>query len=403
MKHPLFCSNVEHIAYVTGTNLLQGYAYRFECDMRPTILSAGDKSSSDKTANCYIVATDETLNPNGYGFVATVAGNGISVGWEDINFANNNEFHAYPMGGGASISGNSVAVVLNQNNCISNVHYEGGMIYFRATGAEGNARVTLLSDNSGVLGDSNGVWTWHIWCTDRPATYTINGYTVMDRNLGAITNSWVGSGERDKMTGFYYPFGHYIGFTYYEYTHGDEGGYRMMDTYAYHPEKPYVKVGTNHVSFNSGYAAGASGNLSPDVWSRLWKKPGTNGKTMYDPCPHGYRVMTDAVFSNLPSKTTAANQGYIGDDQGFSANWYGMFVNGCFFPYSGKLYAYDDFTSSTPYEKYLFLWTNSYSSADKAVCYSIHRKNGNEIVAEDGGFIVDDITYGKPVRCIAGY
>ena len=106
--------------------------------------------------------------------------------------------------------------------------------------------------------------------------------------------------------------------------------------------------------------------------------------------------MPQAVLSKLPSATTASVEGNF-NVPGFSANWFGIFVDGCFFPFSGKLYYHDGF-SSTPYEVYLFLWTNGYSSDDKAVCYSIHRKNYK--AAEGGGFIADDMTYGKCVRCV---
>lgn len=103
----------------------------------------------------------------------------------------------------------------------------------------------------------------------------------MDRNLGAtLGDEWVGSDRRDEMTGFYYPFGHYIGFTYYDYYEkGDTGGWRMIDTYAYHPEKPYILQGNKHRSFSPGTSSEAA------LWSRLWNRPGDNKKTMYDPCP----------------------------------------------------------------------------------------------------------------------
>lgn len=68
---------------------------------------------------------------------------------------------------------------------IDKVKYENGNIYFQTpdTFREGNA-VIAAKDASGVI-----LWSWHIWLTDRPQEHIYNNGagTMMDRNLGATS------------------------------------------------------------------------------------------------------------------------------------------------------------------------------------------------------------------------
>lgn len=70
---------------------------------------------------------------------------------------------------------------------IDNVCYDAasGNVIFKYEGnnAEGNASIVVMDASHKIL------WTYHIWCTDKPENLTINSgstkYGVMDRNLGA--------------------------------------------------------------------------------------------------------------------------------------------------------------------------------------------------------------------------
>lgn len=140
------------------------------------------------------------------------------------------------------------------------------------------------------------LWSWHIWVTDRPRDIgNNNGYSIMDRNLGALVGpknmaeieaaraGVTGTAEDVKYFGYYYQWGRkdpmipgvttlltttatmaesvknpdkFYGYTYptqgYEW-HTEEAGVEKTALWGYRPNRDYVK-------------------------------------TIYDPCPPGYRV-----------------------------------------------------------------------------------------------------------------
>ena len=371
--------------------------------------------SSPETANSYIVATNETINTNGYRFRVNQAGDGIVPDWSDDTFKAN---YAYPAGPSATLSGNGVVETLNQNGCVSNVFYYNNYIYFQATGNEGNAKLSLTYNGSPV-------WTWHIWCTDRPSEKRVGTgstkYTILDRNMGAIEGK--ADGNNEYMSGFYYTYGHYLGFSVAEFKRSDTGGWGMNSSYGDTPGKPYLKIGGGWYQPFRSVISNYQYSLSTDTWTKIWVA--SNGKkTMYDPCPPGYRVMSQAVLN-----------GYTGSSlSSLDASYYGIEINGSdgkvFFPYNGRMFRYDNvaidknqswtwednntgfvafdltnitgnYASSCGWE--LYLWTASYNTNDEAKCYYIRRKGatgGQENVAINGAIISDKLTYGKGVRCM---
>lgn len=406
---------LEHLAYVGTKNLLQGRAYRYSCTTDATT-----NLSSVSMANSYIVPMG-SIDSDGYFFPTTQCGNGRECDWVSIGFTDG-EGEAYPTGGGHTLSGNGVAVTLNQNNCISDVFFSSNRIYFKATGNKGNAKLTLT--NNGTY-----VWTWHIWCTNEPGTISgigkgTNKYTVMDRNLGAYDECTLPNYYySEEACGLYYPFGSPIGFTVAEYTNGDEGGYRMIDAYALNPNKPFLKYGSNYMTFNSW---GATDYQLP--WCLLWgggssyyynnfdtKIGNVNTKTMYDPCPPGYKVMTYDVLN-----------GYAADASGANGGYYGVSITGSngtlFLPYNGTIYrggirtfltepiGGTRYTVETRGWK-VNLWTSRYWQSLCPSAYSIEMKvsgggkypddtmNGG--VKQAGGD--DAISVGHGVRCMVGW
>ena len=350
------------------------------------------------------------MNSNGtYFFPTHIAGNGRSVDWASIGF-NETENDAYPLGGSSTLSGNGVEVILNQNNCISDVIFSSNRIYFKASGNKGNAKVTLT--NNGVR-----VWTWHIWCTNTPDTYSVHGYTVMDRNLGAISSGSNGEDSIEESTGFYYPYGSPIGFTLNEYSYGYENtdwpAPVMKDCFL-HPERPNLKNYQGlYVMFNAKYAQIGSTYYDADVWARIWGNGGN--KTMYDPCPPGYKVTPYAFWNGIS----------ISAGPGWGMGYYGVYSGSCFFHFNGRAYAgtytnyqghtrrgiknegiylsnagatYNEFT----YFGRVYMWTSS-STGSNGYYYHVRKGNtaGDQIA--DGGLNSDILTYGMGVRCVVGW
>lgn len=123
-------------------------------------------TSLGSTANCYIVSKSgsykfQTVKGNSSTSVGTVSK--AEVLWESF--------------------GTSTKPVVG--DLIKSAIYKEGYIYFKTadTFKEGNA-VIAVKDASGTI-----LWSWHIWLTDQPQgqTYYNNAGTMMDRNLGATS------------------------------------------------------------------------------------------------------------------------------------------------------------------------------------------------------------------------
>jgi len=121
--------------------------------------------SASGTANCYIVPAAGT-----YKFRADVKGNTT----EAVTYVAEAEVLWESFGTASAPTAGAI---------IQSASFADGYISFTATGVEGNA-VIAAKTSGGVVR-----WSWHIWCTDRPAdqVYGNGAGTMMDRNLGATS------------------------------------------------------------------------------------------------------------------------------------------------------------------------------------------------------------------------
>lgn len=141
---------------------------------------------------------------------------------------------------------------------------------------KGNA-VIALKDGSGVI-----LWSWHIWLTDMPKEqkYSNGAGTMMDRNLGAVSNE----------------FGHGYGLEYFWGRKDPFLPYRVQATAAFpEGEMTSKETGTIEYSIKNPMTPIYDGeyedsfNLGYWEWKRTKDLWGSD-KTMYDPCPVGWRV-----------------------------------------------------------------------------------------------------------------
>ena len=256
-------------------------------------LSAGDEPvdlSAEGAANCYIVT-----EPGTYKFLVVKGNSGLSPGtvagagilWESWN-------------NGETVTPGSV---------IADVSAADGWIVFRtpATLHPGNA-VIAATDSAGSI-----LWSWHIWIPETPIgqhTYSLASAPLMDRNLGALCVA--PSGSDSRCFGLLYQWGRKDPFpgmqslsnkkamtvagtptTFVNETIGLEGSIA-------HPTGFYM---VDNADWN------ASSN--DDLWGAS-----SGGKTLYDPCPPGYKVPGSAdaptLFSTLTSLASWSSQsGYF--------------------------------------------------------------------------------------------
>lgn len=275
-----------------------------------------DKTPADaepvagQPSNCYMINAAKT-----YSFDATVIGNG------DAGIIDGAGFHATS----ASIDPKSAKLMWDDSEgFISGVSLVKGKVLFTAEKNVGNAMIAVF-DGAGTV-----LWSWHIWGVgdtmpedeevSSQATISANStlkvkYTVMDRTLGALSKTsyfmtlyqW---GRKDPIPNSttYYVDGQAtdIERTYPVHKPGSAADATIL-TSVQHPECI--------IDDYSGQAGDWLASDKTNNYNLLWgdnnttyvfnkSKPAagkgwTNGKTIYDPCPSGYRVSSKFAWTGF--------------------------------------------------------------------------------------------------------
>ena len=259
--------------------------------------------SETGTANCYIVKT-----VGEYSFDATVRGNGRIV--ENIDFANE------------ELDPADVELVWQSDNgLVDSLKLKDGRIYFSAKNLNGNALVAAL-DEAGKI-----IWSWHIWLLDEEITNvkTRKGDMIMDRNLGAISLDF----DSPESHGLLYQWGRKDPFPASPIVSG--GTTSTMPVPVYDAEGNEVGIAhsslenaeNNTLDFAISNPTTVLSNKSQYAECRDWLRKefsnpalwgGSDGKkSLFDPCPAGYRVPKAGTFDFFTS-----SGGYETDISGFS-------------------------------------------------------------------------------------
>ena len=274
--------------------------------------------SESQTANTYIVSSaysycfDATLRGNGYTGVVGIPGaldGGDSiykvgdavtaeVVWTDIV---------------SGVRDESVEPAEDVNNLdkyfrLSPALVEG-KVYFtipqsgatRALPKEGNVVVAVKDKNDKIL------WTWHIWLTDRPHEQGYkNGFTVQDRDLGATAYNAEDEQERSGINGLFYKWGRPtplplskdVYSPVYDATTGEWKNNRKMDFVSSQDELSIVNRVAAPDTYFDAKATAKEGTLTKHLWG--WRTESDEyAKTIYDPCPPGYRVPSVKLWRDL--------------------------------------------------------------------------------------------------------
>ncbi|WP_418990773.1 fimbrillin family protein [Alistipes sp.] len=381
-----------------------------------------DLSADGRTANCYVVS--EPCRE--YAFDATVAGNGVITA--DLQAAiqryEGRTLSAALTGGNARLLWQSNPYLIDP----ASVAYEGGSIRFalteRPTSLGGNAVIGLYADPS----SDEALWSWHIWITDRnPAqlealaeTYVMyatyeqaygpGAAVMMDRNLGAIYKEdgpyarsfraplfqW---GRKDP-----FPWGPVVfdarnrpsnfisAFTPVQTT-------PSVGTTQYATAHPVTFIASTDNSSYDWYWGAGKGTTSAERNNSLWGNPAgyevgrTATKTLFDPCPAGWKMPQAYVFTGFTRTGDYATRNEMNVSGEFSQGWNVLYdgVNSTYYP--GVGYRYDEagvffFTTAGYY------WTSSPGSASafgaRALILSATQIDPQFINPRGSGF---------PVRC----
>lgn len=244
--------------------------------------------STTQTANCYIVSSANY----GYCFNVTVKGNGpegiideadpsLNIGYMDILWVENG---------------------LEDDFVLENIPHDG-KIYFHLKGNEQDLTDKRMENEGSILlggYDREGgelLWCWHLWVTDRPRELSLrNGFSTLDRDLGAIAADRA-SASNDSPTqnvtafdGLYYQWGRPTPLPL---------GKTLSESKTFIPNtSEHVKMYDRSKNPFDFYTKVPDSEHTTSLWGY---RPETQEytKTIYDPCPAGYRVPSYKLTHNM--------------------------------------------------------------------------------------------------------
>ena len=266
--------------------------------------------SSKGTANCYIVSEPgvyqiEAVKGNSRESVGAVAS--VEVLWESF--------------------GTSSAPKVG--DLVKAVNYDAGYIVFSTPSVfkEGNAVIAAKNSSGEIL------WSWHIWLTDQPKgqVYYNNAGTMMDRNLGATSAT---PGDVGAL-GLLYQWGRkdpFLGSSSISSNTEAKSTKSWPSAVAASTSKGNVEFATkNPMTFITGSSSSEYDWHYSSRNDDLWK----SSKTIYDPCPAGWRVPdggdngvwskacgSSSSFSNYPYDSSDRGMNFSGKFGSSSIIWY---------------------------------------------------------------------------------
>lgn len=280
-------------------------------------------------SNCYLITenmlSDKEDQYAGFFFRANVVGRGPKGDIDNDPYDEDYKLEPH-----------SVSILWQDTSYpIEHVELVQGAVRFKLSDdfRPGNA-VIAAHDETGEI-----IWSWHIWLCNS-IDKDVSG--IMDRNLGAISASYTGQADVLDTYGLYYQWGRKdpspgpMSWDYNIYdmrttpyltidgTRNDVGEVYMTG------DAPTIKDGVRNPSVILAPSNLPSDYLYDWLWESnndLWR--GESGKkTIYDPCPYGYKVPDGEIQTILESATADIPYGYVGGDLFFpSAGWKGDDVN----------------------------------------------------------------------------
>lgn len=230
----------------------------------------------------------------------------------------------------ATLSGTTARVLWEsggtRGGVVAEVEHTGSTICFRTGPNYGNALIGLF-DAAGRC-----IWSWHIWHTNydpwATAQTCASGYTFMDRNLGALTTSV----SDPSLRGLYYQWGRPAPFLHpSSVTSTVPAAFISAAGYEYYVHDPLLDGGSVSMTparalaepwaYWSGLYAGDSNDIDDWVTPQnlnLWGNASRSGsystsssKSIYDPCPPGWRVPAPAAFEQASFSRTGTSRNNV--------------------------------------------------------------------------------------------
>ena len=323
--------------------------------------------SAEGTANCYLVQA-----AGNYKFKAVKGNSTESVGaaqsakvlWETFG----------------------TDVTPNVGDLVADAGYKDDYIYFStpATFSNGNASIAVCNANGTIL------WSWHIWCSAEgwsDQDYANNAATMMDRNLGATSAN-----------------------------PGSVGALGLM--YQWGRKDPFLSsssISAMRLAESTGTWKTVSGSQTVDyaienpmtyityydwcsnAWDNYeirWKE---SEKSLYDPCPVGYRVPKggeSGFWATALGTSSATSEGTTWDDTNKGRHW--TLADGTTAWYPAVGYRYDDSGALYNVGSDGYYWSASPDPSSGDGAYNLYFYNGYVYPANYNYLR----SYGYSVRCV---
>lgn len=371
-----------------------------------------------ETANCYIVSKPGVT----YKFPVTVMGNGVS--------------------GGSPLAPKSAQVLWQTGaGLVENVRLKEGFVSFSISGepgttvTPGNAVIAVYSED-GCQGRI--LWSWHLWITgedlasklqtwqahaDAPAQFS--SARLMDRNLGALgTTDWASS-STNVSKGLNYQWGRKDPFVGPDdsglksnvmaptYDAGGKAISQMALASSFSNAPAWTHVDTKlSVADIAAYPMAFVSGASNYIWldgntDGLW----SDSKTIYDPCPPGYKVMNQYAMSGITSTLVGGKVATVGSTNTPNiANFQNTAVNTgedllvllpggsetATIPASGLVY-FEKAEKFFPFDRvglYGYLWSSTISAAGSTKAFRMHYDYAT-FQSREASYA----SYGHNVRC----
>lgn len=267
---------------------------------------------SSGVSNCYMVAPGETI------YIPVIRANQSALGPQISNITSSTEWSA-------SLLWQTISGLVTVNNDAT--ARTSGCFKVTASSSTGNAVVAVKNVSGTIL------WSWHIWVTNYNPDVTnesINGYVWMDRNLGALTKATgISDNTLDKCGGLMYQWGRKDPFPGSDgKTTGDNAtvlpiwsfalpsyssaglSTTQVDQYVYSADASLSPIAyTNQLNYSvkypllflqnwAGSDATQAASYSTAGGLHSWGGEYGDPKSVYDPCPSGWRVPSGRRFSN---------------------------------------------------------------------------------------------------------
>ena len=180
------------------------------------------------------------------------------------------------------------------NSIIAAVDFEKDQVYFQVAEGfhPGNAVIAVKNDMGAIM------WSWHIWVPETPISEDLYGLSrrkSMSRNLGALVDASV-NGTSPKAAGLFYQWGRkdpFVGVG--DYATGKPAEVAGQEMTLFGGQMSIAKTTKNPTVYANATDASWNEIKTLDLWGST--------KTMYDPCPPGYRVpyrSEHILYTNYP-------------------------------------------------------------------------------------------------------